>query len=105
MIEILFINKLTAAYATMHSMGLQYSKSNEGSNYANNTVPGQNVVLPESESVSPARPGLPPGVPPGGCAVYKWLVNGGSGPPAGEPARVSHARRPPSPQSHKRLTK
>lgn len=89
LIEIMFVNKLTAAYATMHSMGLHYTKRSEGSNYANNTVPGQNVVLPESESVPPARPGLPPGIPPGGCVIYKWVVDDASGPPAGEPARVN----------------
>jgi manganese oxidase len=75
MIEILFVNRLSSNYASMHSMGLAYTKDNEGSVYPNNTVPGQE---------SPFAPG--DAVPPGGCVVYKWLVNQGSAPPAGQPS-------------------
>jgi manganese oxidase len=76
MIEILFINRLPSNYASMHSMGLQYSKDNEGSIYPNNTSPGQN---------SPVAPG--DAVGPGDCVVYKWLINEGSAPTQGA---VSH---------------
>jgi FtsP/CotA-like multicopper oxidase with cupredoxin domain len=76
MIEILFVNRLPNNYATMHSMGLQYSKDNEGSLYPNNTMPGQ---------ASPVAPGDT--VAPGECVVYKWLINEGSAPTNG---MVSH---------------
>ena len=75
MIEILFVNRLSSNYASMHSMGLAYTKENEGSVYPNNTIPGQE---------SPFAPG--DAVPPGGCVVYKWMVNEGSTPPAGQPS-------------------
>jgi hypothetical protein len=69
MIQILFMNKLSANYASMHSMGLAYSKDNEGSLYPNATIPG----------ASPAT-SLGNAVPPGECFVYKWLVNDASSP-------------------------
>ncbi len=64
MIEILFINKLPRNYASMHSMGLAYSKLNEGSLYPNYTASVKdNQTAPVGDAV-----------PPGRCAVYKWLV-------------------------------
>lgn len=80
MIEIMFVNKMSTYYATMHSMGLGYSKYNEGGNYANNTQTGADVFLPIADS----------GVPPGECVVYKWLVSSANGPSGGEPA-VTHS--------------
>lgn len=66
LIQIMFVNRLTENYATMHSMGLQYTKSDgEGAAYPNNTAPGENVVLTPSNAV-------PPAVAPGSCVVYKW---------------------------------
>lgn len=79
MIEILFVNRLSSNYASMHSMSLAYTKDDEGSVYPNNTIPGQE---------SPFAPG--DAVPPGGCVVYKWMVNEGSAPPADEPS-ATHA--------------
>lgn len=73
MIEILFINKLPQNYASMHSMGLAYSKVNEGSLYPNYTSP---VKVDQTAPVGDA-------VPPGQCAVYKWLINDGSAPTQG----------------------
>ncbi|KAK3045974.1 hypothetical protein LTR09_012500 [Extremus antarcticus] len=75
LVEIMFVNRLSKNYASMHSMGLSYTKYSEGSAYPNDTAPGQEVNLPEAE-----------GVPPGGCVVYKWFVDDVSGPPAGQPA-------------------
>jgi len=80
MIEILFVNKLTENYATMHSMGLAYTKTNEGADYPNNTSPtgpGVTATLPETGAV-----------PPGGCVVYKWLVDAAAGPQNNEPAKA-----------------
>lgn len=93
LVEIMFVNKLTKAYATMHSMGLAYSKSSEGSDYPNVTMPGQNDVLPTADAVPPVDAGLGPGE----CVVYKWVVPEGAGPNAGEPARVRsrHLSHPP----------
>lgn len=54
----------------MHSMGLAYTKVSEGADYPDNTVPGENVVLSQSDAVPP----IENGVPPQGCVVYKWLV-------------------------------
>lgn len=71
MIEVMFVNKLSNIYASIHSMGLAYNKDNEGSVYPNNTQPGQNVV-----------------VAPGGCVVYKWLVNEGAAPTKGTPSHM-----------------
>lgn len=76
MIEILFVNRLQQNYASMHSMGLAYSKDNEGSLYPNNTSPGL---------ASPVAPGS--AVAPGGCTVYKWLVSDGAAPPPGQPSQ------------------
>lgn len=90
MIEIMFVNNLEQNYASMHSMGLAYSKTSEGADYANNTMPGANVVLPASEAVPPVDGGMPPGE----CVVYKWLVNDLAGPNNGEPARVSRLNSP-----------
>ena len=73
MIEILFINKLPGNYASMHSMGLAYSKLNEGSLYPNYTA---SVKVDQTAPVGDA-------VPPGQCAVYKWLINDGSAPTLG----------------------
>ena len=75
MVEILFVNRLRSNYVSLHSMGLAYSKDDEGSSYANNTVPGQESGFSVGNSV-----------PPGGCYVYKWLVNHASVPPAGQPS-------------------
>jgi hypothetical protein len=81
LIEILFINKLKKNHATIHSMGLAYSKLNEGSNYPNNTRMDAAVNLPLSDRV-------PPAVGPGDCVVYKWVVSEPAGPPNGTPAKV-----------------
>ncbi|KAK5121863.1 hypothetical protein LTR85_004434 [Meristemomyces frigidus] len=86
LIEIMFVNNLTKNYATMHSMGLEYTKGDgEGADYPNNTMPGVNVVLPEDAAVPPVPQN---GIGPGGCVVYKWMVDEAAGPNAGEPARV-----------------
>lgn len=61
-----------------------YTKHSEGGDYPNNTAPGVNVVLPETEAVPPVDGGLGPG----GCVVYKWMVDAIAGPNAGEPAGV-----------------
>lgn len=68
MIQILFCNKLVNNYASMHSMGLAYSKENEGSLYLNTTT--------EEGTASVVGDALAPGE----CYVYKWLVNDGSAP-------------------------
>ncbi|KAK5679413.1 hypothetical protein LTS10_008230 [Elasticomyces elasticus] len=83
LIEIMFVNKLSKNYATMHSMGLEYPQvSGEGADYyPTDTV---NYTLPESGAVPPIHKG----VGPGGCVVYKWMVDNDSGPNDGEPARV-----------------
>jgi hypothetical protein len=52
----MFVNKIDPFYATMHSMGLFYTKDSEGSLYPNGT---------NEFAIGDA-------VPPGGCAVYKW---------------------------------
>lgn len=72
MVEILFVNNLHHNWASMHSMGLSYTKTNEGSLYPN----GSRTVTPGDE------------VPPGGCAVYKWVVPESAAPPKGEPAKM-----------------
>jgi hypothetical protein len=84
LIEIMFVNKMSANYATMHSMGLAYSKDNEGADYPNNTMPGASNQLPESGAVPP----IDAGVEPSGCVVYKWLANDASGPDDGSPAKT-----------------
>lgn len=87
MVEIMFVNKLTQNYATMHSMGLVYTKYSEGAAYPNVTKPGENDVLPVAEAVPPVESG----VSPGSCVVYKWLVDSANGPDYGEVAKVSNA--------------
>lgn len=72
MIEILFLNRLSHNFASMHSMGLAYSKGSEGAVYPN--------------GASANSPG--DAVPPGGCAVYKWLVPDSSAPSADELANM-----------------
>ncbi|KIX02680.1 uncharacterized protein Z518_08622 [Rhinocladiella mackenziei CBS 650.93] len=67
--EILFLNRLPANYASLHSMGLAYSNDNEGSMYPKNSVASQNSIVVPDNAVAP-----------GECVVYKWLVNEGSGP-------------------------
>ena len=52
----MFVNKLDPFYASMHSMGLFYTKDSVGSLYPN----GTNQIAPGDA------------VPPGGCVVYKW---------------------------------
>lgn len=84
LIEIMFVNKMKSNYATMHSMGLAYSKSSEGSDYPNNTMPGASDQLPESGAVPP----IDAGVGPLGCVVYKWMANDPAGPDAGSPAKT-----------------
>jgi len=64
----MFVNKLDPFYATMHSMGLFYTKDSEGSLYPN----GTNEFAPGNA------------VAPGGCVVYKWLIPPASAPDAGE---------------------
>jgi hypothetical protein len=81
MIEILFVNRLKHHYATMHSMGLAYTKPYEGSDYPNNTMPGGNVTLPIA-NYGPSMLG------PEDCIVYKWMVNNEAGPSEGLPAKV-----------------
>lgn len=76
LIEILFTNKLSHQYASMHSMGLAYSKDFEGSDYVNATSPSNATIAPGDA------------VPPGGCVVYKWLVSDGAAPAKGEPATM-----------------
>jgi hypothetical protein len=83
LIEILFVNNLTKHYATMHSMGLAYQKSSEGADYPD-AEPGVNFDIPEEDAVPPVEPG----VAPGGCVVYKWMVTELAGPDYGEPARI-----------------
>jgi len=69
----MFVNKLDPFYATMHSMGLFYTKDSEGSLYPNGTN-------------QPFAPGN--AVPPGGCVVYKWLIPSSSAPDAGENSKL-----------------
>ncbi|KAK9371541.1 Cupredoxin [Lipomyces chichibuensis] len=66
MIEIVLVNKMPDFYVSLHSMGLFYLKSSEGSLYPNGGPIAQGDVIA-----------------PGGCAVYKWLVGPGSVPDAG----------------------
>ncbi|KZM24232.1 uncharacterized protein EKO05_0005797 [Ascochyta rabiei] len=81
LIEILFVNRLKHHYATMHSMGLAYTKPYEGSDYPNNTMPGVNVTLPIANYG-------PPMLGPEDCIVYKWMVNNQAGPTGGLPAKI-----------------
>jgi FtsP/CotA-like multicopper oxidase with cupredoxin domain len=84
MIEIMFINKMTNNYATMHSMGLDYTKYSEGADYPNSTTPGTSNQLPQTDAVSPIQAGIAPS----GCVAYKWLVSDSAGPNADEPSRT-----------------
>ena len=69
LVQIMFVNRLPDNYATMHSMGLGYTKAvGEGAAYPNNTAPGQNNVVTSQNAV-------PPAVAPGNCVVYKWFVS------------------------------
>lgn len=77
MIEILFLNRLSHNFASIHSMGLAYSKEYEGSVYPN---------LTSSDPHATAAPG--DAVAPGECVVYKWLVPDGAAPSHGEPANM-----------------
>lgn len=77
LIEILFVNKLQHNYASMHSMGLAYSKEYEGSDYPNATNSNANTIIAPGDAVAP-----------GGCVVYKWLVSDGAAPAPGEPATM-----------------
>ncbi len=84
MVEIMFVNKLSKAYATMHSMGLAYSKPDEGADYPNRTGPAGTHVS-YSNRVPPSGPEP---VGPHSCVVYKWLVPSTAGPDHDEPAKV-----------------
>jgi FtsP/CotA-like multicopper oxidase with cupredoxin domain len=84
LIEIMFVNKMTTNYATMHSMGLEYSKHSEGADYPNSTIPGASNQLSQTNAVPPIQVG----VEPSGCVVYKWMVQDAAGPDASEPART-----------------
>ncbi|KAJ8096638.1 Cupredoxin [Lipomyces tetrasporus] len=66
MIEIVLVNKMPDFYVSLHSMGLFYLKSSEGSLYPDGSSIPQGDVIP-----------------PGGCAVYKWLVGPASVPDEG----------------------
>lgn len=78
MIEILFVNRLPQQYASMHSMGLSYTKDNEGSIYPDSTTP---VNVDQATPIGSA-------VPPGECYTYKWLINEGSAPTLGSPSHM-----------------
>ena len=78
LIEILFTNKLTRNYASIHSMGLAYSKENEGALYPNATSSDPHVAPVRGDAV-----------PPGECVVYKWVVPESSAPPPKEPASMN----------------
>lgn len=68
LVQIMFVNRLPDNYATMHSMGLGYTKAvGEGADYPNNTAPGQDSPQTYVNAV-------PPAVAPGNCVVYKWFV-------------------------------
>ncbi|KAK9384413.1 Cupredoxin [Lipomyces mesembrius] len=71
MIEIVLVNKMPDFYVSMHSMGLFYLKSSEGSLYPNGGPIAQGDVIA-----------------PGGCAVYKWLVGPASVPDAGQNSKL-----------------
>lgn len=84
LIEIMFVNNLSQNYATIHSMGLAYTKKYEGSDYPINGEAGKN----QSTRLSNAVPPAPKGIQPGDCVVYKWFVDDSAGPNDGTPARV-----------------
>lgn len=76
MIQIMFVNNLSENYASMHSMGLYYGKQYEGSLYPN-TTDGSTPNVQEQDAV-----------PPGGCAVYKWIVSDSQAPAPGQSSRL-----------------
>ncbi|KAG9562146.1 Cupredoxin, partial [Aureobasidium melanogenum] len=76
MVQIMFINTLTDHYASMHSMGLYYGKQYEGSLYPNTTTGGSPNVQEQDA------------VPPGGCAVYKWIITDSQAPAPGQSSRL-----------------
>ncbi|KAL1302079.1 hypothetical protein AAFC00_002518 [Neodothiora populina] len=76
MVQVLFVNKLPNNYASMHSMGMYYGKQYEGSTYPNTTT-GTSPSVQEQDAV-----------PPGGCAVYKWLVSEAQAPAPGQDSRL-----------------
>lgn len=78
MIEILLYNNFTNDSVSMHSMGLFYQKTSEGSDYytITNSTTGQAV-----QYVGDA-------IPPGECYVYKWLVPHNSSPNPGQPSKL-----------------
>lgn len=68
-------------------MGLTCIKADGGATYANVTDPGRNITLGEADAVPPRN--VYEGVEPGGCVVYKWMVEEDSGPDEGDPSKVS----------------
>jgi hypothetical protein len=84
LIEIMFVNKMRKNYATMHSMGLDYTKHSEGADYPNTTTPNASNTLSETNAVPPIQAGIAPQ----GCVVYKWLVPDSAGPNPSQPART-----------------
>ncbi|CAD0086708.1 unnamed protein product [Aureobasidium mustum] len=76
MVQIMFVNNLSNHYASMHSMGLYYGKQYEGSLYPNTTTGGSPNVQEQDA------------VPPGGCAVYKWIVTDSQAPAPGQSSRL-----------------
>ncbi|KAI6875054.1 Cupredoxin [Hortaea werneckii] len=86
LVEIMFLNRLSRNYATVHSMGLTYVKADGGATYANVTDPGRNITLGEADAVPPSN--VYEGVEPGGCVVYKWMVEEDSGPDEGDVSKV-----------------
>lgn len=63
LIQVVFLNKLKNNYASVHSMGLGYDKSNDGADYPDTLAPN-----------TPASTDAGSAVPPGGCFTYKWVV-------------------------------
>ncbi|KAK4503137.1 hypothetical protein PRZ48_006564 [Zasmidium cellare] len=84
LLEIMFVNKLSRNYATMHSMGLAYNKMNEGSDYVANPQAHENATIPLSSAVPP----IDGGVGPGECVVYKWLPDDAAAPNGNDPSRA-----------------
>ncbi|KAF2085751.1 Cupredoxin [Saccharata proteae CBS 121410] len=76
LVQILFCNKLSENYASMHSMGLTYSKQYEGSLY------------PSTTNGSSPTPNIGDAVPPGQCFVYKWFVSSTAAPASNDPVRM-----------------
>ncbi|RMZ00944.1 hypothetical protein D0860_07799 [Hortaea werneckii] len=68
LVEIMFLNRLSRNYATVHSMGLTYVKADGGATYANVTDPGRNITLGEADAVPPSN--VYEGVEPGGYHSY-----------------------------------